>query len=132
MAQGAYTACLGLAWLARRLTMPPTYRLGLVGAGAAILLVVGLAAAGNFMNAYLNEYPLYSSGWDGWQWGPKQMVAYFVAHRRDYDRQFMNINFNAPDEFIRYYTVAQAPLCRRYAHELRPHAAVQLYHGGRG
>ena len=55
------------------------------------------------MRAYLVEYPLYSSGYYGWQWGARPIAEYFDAHRDDYDRMWINADYNAPEELLRFF-----------------------------
>src|ERR1700682_3145865 len=67
------------------------------------------------MRAYLVEYPRYSSGWDGWQWGAGSIVAYFQNQTDHYDEELMNAEFNGPDELLTFYRLAKqepCPKCR--------------------
>ena len=106
-AQGVYAVVLGLSQLPRlRL-----HRAALVPALSALLVLVGVGATGQFMGSYLNDYPLYSAGWDGWQSGAKEITAYFVAHHSAYDEELMNAEFNAPDELLRFYATPYAWPC---------------------
>jgi 4-amino-4-deoxy-L-arabinose transferase-like glycosyltransferase len=111
VAQGIYTAALGIMWVARRSAALWRYRRALIAGLAGALLLVGLGATGDFMHACLVDYPRYSSGWWGWQWGARPIVAYFEAHRGAYDHGYMNAEFNAPDELLRFYTTPDTGRC---------------------
>ena len=112
-AQGVVAAVESVGWAAHRLR---SRALDAVAAQAAALLLLLEVAAGStagFMHAYLVDYPRYSSGWDGWQWGAEPIVAYFEGHRADYDQELMNAEFNAPDELLRYYRLADHKPCAK-------------------
>lgn len=114
-AQGLYITILGLYLALTRLRVPRSYRAAVVPVMSTLIVLVGLGATGQFMNAYLNDYPRYSAGFYGWQWGAQQIVAYFEAHRRDYSAEFMDAEFNAPDELLAFYTTpnyGQCPACQ--------------------
>ena len=72
-----------------------------------------LGVTAGFMHAYLVDYPRYSSGWDGWQWGAEPIVAYFQRHTADYDQELINAEFNAPEELLRFYRLADHEPCAR-------------------
>lgn len=70
---------------------------------AAIFIISAIAASfGSFIQK-LDKYPLYSADYWGWQSGPKQIVAYFLDHRSEYDQQFLSLEFNAPSIFFKFY-----------------------------
>jgi 4-amino-4-deoxy-L-arabinose transferase-like glycosyltransferase len=114
-AQGIYVILQGIHWLASRLPAFHPYRAAVIPAVSGLLLLIGLGATATFMHAYLVDYPRYSSGWWGWQWGAQPIVAYFEAHSAGYDREYMNADlnagFNAPDELLRFYTTPQGGRC---------------------
>jgi hypothetical protein len=113
-AQGIYTTLQAVAWGARRFAISRVNRRALVAALAGLVVVVGLGATAGFMKAYLVDYPTYSSGWWGWQWGPQAIVPYFEAHRNQYARELWNAEANAPDELLTFYTTpntGQCPQC---------------------
>jgi 4-amino-4-deoxy-L-arabinose transferase-like glycosyltransferase len=111
VAQGLHTTGLGILWMARCSAALRLHRRALITGLAGALLLVGLGATGDFMHAYLVDYPRYSSGWWGWQWGAQPIVAYFEAHSAAYDHEYMNADFNAPDELLRFYTTPQGGRC---------------------
>lgn len=65
-----------------------------------IMLLINLAF---FIRFYLIQYPLYSSDFWGWQYGPKEIVAYFIAKEKSYDDLYLNGEFNGSDIFYKFY-----------------------------
>jgi hypothetical protein len=110
-AHGIDVTLRGICRLATQLSAPPPYRAAAMPAVSGLLLLIGLGATANFMHAYLIDYPRYSSGWWGWQWGAQPIVAYFEAHRAAYDHEYMNAEYNAPDELLRFYTTPDTGRC---------------------
>jgi 4-amino-4-deoxy-L-arabinose transferase-like glycosyltransferase len=113
-AQGLYTTLQGVAWGVRHLAIAPALRRGVSFALAGVVVLVGLGATADFMKAYLVDYPTYSSGWWGWQWGPQKIVPYFEAHRTQYAQELWDAEANSPDELLRFYTTpdtGQCPQC---------------------
>src|SRR5919199_5848691 len=110
-AHGIYVSLQGIRWLASRLPALYPYRAAVIPTMSGLLLLVGLGATGDFMHAYLVDYPRYSSGWWGWQWGARSIVTYFEAHSAAYDHEYMNADFNAPDELLRFYTTREGGRC---------------------
>lgn len=112
-AQGIVATIGALGRIARGLRHRPIDTL-LAQAALTILLVVTAAGStAGFMHAYLVDYPRYSSGWDGWQWGAEPIVAYFQQHTADYDQELMNAEFNAPEELLTFYRLADHEPCPR-------------------
>lgn len=56
----------------------------------------------NFLTL-LNKYPLYSSDFWGWQYGPRDIMKYFFLVKDKYDDLYIVGNFNAPEIFIKFY-----------------------------
>lgn len=110
-AQGIYVAVWGIYRLVTRVRTLQRYRAAVIPAASALLLLVWLGAMGQFMGAYLGAYPLYSSGYWGWQWGAGPIVSYFEAHHGQYDSELMNAEFNAPDELLRFYSTPDTGQC---------------------
>ncbi len=112
-AQGVVATMGALGWIARGLRRRPLDAL-LAQAALTILLVATAAGStAGFMHAYLVDYPRYSSGWDGWQWGAEPIVAYFQQHTADYDQELMNAEFNGPEELLTFYRLADHDTCPR-------------------
>ncbi len=64
-----------------------------------------------FLNAYFIKYPLYSSDFWGWQYGPKEIVPYFVENQGFYDELFLEPQFNGPQIFIPFFSQDQCKKC---------------------
>jgi len=110
-ALGVYVAVQGMVWLLSRLrALRPRAPL-IASLGTTACTIVALLATAMFGNAYFRDYPLYSSGFWGWQSGPEQIVAYFKAHSNEYAHAYMDIPFNAPDELLRFYTTPDDGRC---------------------
>lgn len=56
----------------------------------------------NFLNSY-RQYPLASSDYWGWQYGPKEIIAYFQREKHQYDELYMTGYFNQPQVFLSFY-----------------------------
>jgi hypothetical protein len=52
---------------------------------------------------YMNEYPLRSADFWGWQYGPREMMSYFLEQKDNYDELIMSHEFNAPQIFLQFY-----------------------------
>jgi 4-amino-4-deoxy-L-arabinose transferase-like glycosyltransferase len=112
-AQGVVTAIQALGWVVRRLRRRPIDALVAQAALSLLLLATAAGSTAAFMHTYLVDYPRYSSGWDGWQWGAEPIVAYFQRHTADYDQELMNAEFNAPEELLIFYRLADHQPCTR-------------------
>lgn len=115
IAQGIY-GCL--CFLQSRLEKRPCwrpYRAPAVGLAGALIIGVLLCDNALYMRNYLEEYPKYSSGFFGWQWGVKDILAYFRAHSAEYDRMYLDAEYNAPYELDRFYSWPAAPGSGAYA-----------------
>ena len=111
VALGAYATLKGFILLVNHSAVLRPYQMALSGAATALALLICLVSAGGFMNADLNKYPLYSSGWDGWQWGALPAAQYFIDHAPQYDRQYLDVDFNATDELINFVTTPHVAIC---------------------
>ena len=49
------------------------------------------------------ENPLYTSGYHGWQEGPKEAMRYFIPRNEQYDEPILSSAFNAPQMFLTFY-----------------------------
>jgi hypothetical protein len=107
VAQGVLLTVAGIAWAARWLRIG---RQAVIVTGA-ILTAIGIATAAGFMTAYIRDYPTYAAGWDGWQAGGDQIVAYFEQNRGHYDHMYMDSDFNAADEILRFYATGYPDRC---------------------
>lgn len=66
-------------------------------------LFVSILSLKNYLYRYHVEYPLYSSDFWGWQYGPKEVMKYFLSAKNQYDELFLMGNFNSPEIFIKFY-----------------------------
>ena len=57
----------------------------------------------DYVNKYFNEYPLYSSDFWGWQYGPKETMQYFLSVKNNYDELYMSGEFNSGNIFLKFY-----------------------------
>ncbi len=68
------------------------------------VITAAVAVAGFFfVFATYAKYPEASSGYWGWQAGPRDMIAYFTEHHEQYDQFIMEGTFNNPDIFLDFY-----------------------------
>jgi len=65
-----------------------------------------------YLQLYFVDYPRYSSAWWGWQYGPKDIVPYFVAHESQYDDLIMSPYFNGRFEFFKFYAPNDCSKCK--------------------
>lgn len=47
--------------------------------------------------------PNTTSDFWGWQYGPREIIAYFKTQSKNYDELYMTGSFNAPDVFLKFY-----------------------------
>ncbi len=59
-----------------------------------------------------NEYPLRSSNYWGWQYGPKEIINYFIEVEKNYDELIMSNQFNAPMIFLKFYAPENCQRCK--------------------
>jgi len=77
--------------------------------GTAIIVIISFIY---YLNLYFILYPKYSSSWWGWQYGPKDIVAYFVSHENQYNDLVMPYVFNGPQEFFKFYAPGNCKKCK--------------------
>jgi hypothetical protein len=73
------------------------YALGVAG------LVVLVALSFQTLVRRFLESPLYTSGYWGWQAGPKEVMRYFIPRNDQYDELILSGAFNAPHMFLTFY-----------------------------
>ncbi len=56
-----------------------------------------------FVFSTYSRYPLVSSGFWGWQAGPRAMIGYYLDHEAEYDGFSMEGTFNEPAIFLDFY-----------------------------
>ncbi|MDO8657910.1 MAG: glycosyltransferase family 39 protein [Candidatus Levybacteria bacterium] len=57
----------------------------------------------DYLSRYFMEYNLYSSDFWGWQYGPREVMSYFLKNKDSYDKMLLMGNFNAPQIFLKFY-----------------------------
>lgn len=65
-----------------------------------------------YLVKYYFLYPTYSSDYWGWQYGPRDILNYFLSVQDNYDELIMNGEYNMPTIFIPFYTLGRCPKCR--------------------
>jgi len=56
-----------------------------------------------YMNLYFVKYPQYSSDFWGWQYGPREIMTYFLKEKNNYQDLYMSGEFNSGQIFILFY-----------------------------
>lgn len=69
---------------------------------AAITLFV-LGEFSYFYVAHYLNYPKFSTDYQGWQAGPREIIAYFQTQKNNYDQLYMTARFNEPQIFLEFY-----------------------------
>jgi 4-amino-4-deoxy-L-arabinose transferase-like glycosyltransferase len=92
-------------WSERRLLVSGAQTL-LVAAGAAFLA----PQVSHYWTLYTHEYPTYAAkDYRGFQFGHREIVRYFLAHREEYDHMMVTVrDNNQPQIFLLFYS-AYAP-----------------------
>lgn len=57
-----------------------------------------------YLYGYFIAYPFYSSDYWGWQYGPKNIIKYYLSVEKNYDELYLDIKANAPSVFLPFYT----------------------------
>jgi hypothetical protein len=70
---------------------------------AGVLLLWVVIAGWRFYEGPYRHYPEVSADYWGWQYGPRQMIAYFLEHKDEYDEFIMDGNFNEAYIFLDFY-----------------------------
>jgi len=82
------------------------------------LIIVSIIEGLYFITYTYQKYPLYSSGYWGWQYGPKEIVNYFINNKDKYNYMCMEGVFNEPQVFIEFYDFNN--LCKGKCHICSP------------
>lgn len=85
-----------------------TNRLIILGGILTIICISFL----NYLFLFYISYPLYSSDFWGWQYGPQKIISYFVEHEKEYDELYMIGEFNAPEIFFKFYAPHNCQKCK--------------------
>lgn len=58
-----------------------------------------------YLYGYFITYPFYGSDYWGWQYGPKDIIKYYLSVEKNYDELYLDIKGNAPSIFLPFYTI---------------------------
>lgn len=78
-------------------------RIVVLGILVGLFVIIGSLSIKDYINKYFNEYSLYSSDFYGWQYGPREIMTYFLQEKNDYQDLYMSGEFNAGQIFIPFY-----------------------------
>lgn len=67
-----------------------------------ILCIYGIFLT-HYLYLYHTHYPQYSEDFWGWQFGPRDVMRYFLSQKDSYDNLYLIGMFNSPEIFIRFY-----------------------------
>ncbi len=69
------------------------------------LIVISAIVALPFIRfvVLLDEYKMYAADFWGWQYGPREVMVYFLQHKDEYDELYLTGYFNAPHIFLKFY-----------------------------
>lgn len=70
---------------------------------SALILILVTISGWRFYSGPYQDYPAISADYWGWQYGPKQMIAYYLDHQDEYDEFIMDGNFNEAYVFLDFY-----------------------------
>jgi hypothetical protein len=82
---------------------PPKLKIFLKMAYWGTVSVIILVSLNGYLFKYFKEYPNYSSDFWGWQYGPKDIMKYFLNVRNHYDDLYMSGEFNGAEIFLKFY-----------------------------
>lgn len=68
-----------------------------------ILILIFSNSVSQYFFKYFYEYPSYSSDFWGWQYGPNEIMKYFLSVKDNYDDLYMSGEFNAGEIFLKFY-----------------------------
>jgi 4-amino-4-deoxy-L-arabinose transferase-like glycosyltransferase len=80
-------------------------RVAPLAAGALLAGVLALSLSGfaTYLHRYHTQYQDVAADYYGWQYGPKQVIARFLAVEGEYDDLVLDRKFNAPRMFFKFY-----------------------------
>jgi 4-amino-4-deoxy-L-arabinose transferase-like glycosyltransferase len=70
---------------------------------AFIIFIIIFLSFINYISLYFVKYFQYSSDFWGWQYGPREIMTYFLQSRDSYQDLYMSGDFNAGQIFISFY-----------------------------
>ncbi|OGM19058.1 hypothetical protein A2955_01285 [Candidatus Woesebacteria bacterium RIFCSPLOWO2_01_FULL_37_19] len=76
----------------------------LISASLLLLIVfISILSLSNYAYKYFFEYPMYSSNFWGWQFGPRDIMGYFLTKRDIYTEMYLETKFNSGQIFLKFY-----------------------------
>lgn len=72
------------------------------------ILVIIFASFAYYLNLYFVKYPLYSSGYYGWQYGYLPIMGIFKSQSGNFDELLITHRFNYGEELLKFYNVTYA------------------------
>lgn len=74
-------------------------------AGLVIFSFISLSiiSSGLSLFKHFQANPLSTSDYWGWQYGPKEIMTYFLRVENSYDELYMSGEYNAPEIFLKFY-----------------------------
>jgi len=76
------------------------------------LMTIFFFSLQQYVYKYFIEYRLYSSDFWGWQYGPREIIRYFVSEEKNYDELIMSGQFNSPEIFLKFYAPNNCQKCK--------------------
>jgi hypothetical protein len=73
-----------------------------------LLIFVTIVSVIEGLHFYLytyERYPLISSGYWGWQSGPREMVSFYIQNKSGYDEFIMSNQFNESESLLKFYLI---------------------------
>ena len=80
---------------------------------ATVILLAVILNLVLFARFYFYQYPFYSMGFTGWQYGARDIVRYFAAHETEYNGLFIGADpeFSHPEIFFKFYAPGDCQHC---------------------
>lgn len=102
---GLVLAVNGLAMLRRPI--------GQIAAGGLVVAVFAITIwnFAGYLDHYHGTYRQVAADYWGWQYGPKQIIAYFEDHETEYDEFVMDGEFNSPQIYYPFYSPDDCKKC---------------------
>jgi 4-amino-4-deoxy-L-arabinose transferase-like glycosyltransferase len=76
-----------------------------------VVCIIIFISAGIYLYQFYVLYPKYSADYWGWQYGPKDIISYFLENQSNYDEEIMFPEFNAPYIFFKFYAPHDCKKC---------------------
>lgn len=107
---GAFAVAMLSRWIGG--TQVRSIRQSLVPVTLTVAILLG---AWSFYRGPYADYPNVSAGYYGWQFGPGPAIEFFVDHRDEYDRFYLNSDYNGALVFPPFYLADDPDMAARTA-----------------